>query len=121
MPIVKQVLYGANIYAECCHEELLDDYDSILENISMQHHDSTEREDPQTLAGPNDSISIAQSNLRSARAFTSILGVLHQLSYLTVTANDIFKSLTLISSDTQERIRRLSSRFYNHFCMILSL
>lgn len=114
MPIVKQVLYGANIYAECCHEELLDDYDSILENVSLHHEEfrNREGEDPQHISESNDPVSIAQSNLRSARAFASILGVLHQLSYLTVTANDIFKSLTLISSDTQERIRRLSSRFY---------
>jgi hypothetical protein len=113
MPILKQVLYSSNLYAENCHEELLDDYNSILENVSLHHEEfrSRDREVPQHISEPNDPLSIAQSNLRSARAFSSILGALHQLSYLTVTANDIFKNLTLISSDAQERIRRLSSRF----------
>ena len=122
MPILKQVLYSSNLYAESCHEELLDDYNSILENVSLHHEEfrSRDREDPQNISDPNDPLSIAQSNLRSARAFSSMLGALHQLSYLTVTANDIFKNLILISSDAQERIRRLSSRFLQMISYLLS-
>ena len=102
MPIEKRVIYGTKIYGQCFHPDILDDHLQLLQNVDTQEHQTEENREI--------IVEEAKCDFRLGSSFSNILGALHQISCISIVANDIFKGLTILASDSQERIRRLSNR-----------
>lgn len=106
MPVEKRILHSAQIYAHCCHNDILDELNGSLQRLTLQkaHGRKGSSEDNENL------FSQMQAEYRSSTTFAHLLGAMHQLAYLSTVSLEIMKNLTALSSDVNDRLTALSSR-----------